>query len=81
MSDRSVLDDYKFTAADWVRLVATVVFIFGLGYLVAGFNSNRGHEEMGTAAHVCFANHTCRDSMRCVTGVGMEDGVCVKEGQ
>lgn len=32
----------------------------------------------GTEGHVCFANHTCRDGMKCITGEGMEDGVCVK---
>jgi len=56
----------------------TMFAMFYLGLVVATSAMLFDEWRWGRAENMCFVNHTCRDSMRCVTGVGMEDGVCVK---
>lgn len=36
------------------------------------------HEELGSNGHACFANHTCRENLRCADD-GSKPGVCVKK--
>ena len=36
------------------------------------------HKNLGSKDHVCFANHTCRENLKCVWTDGLEPwaGVC-----
>lgn len=67
---------------DFLSVVFLVgVFLFGLfiGLVFFGRDSlEASHKALGSYGHACFANHTCRDGLRCLHGDGAEPGTCVK---
>jgi hypothetical protein len=49
--------------------------IVGTGILT-GLANQSGHRQLGSSGYVCFANHTCRDGLRCIVVDGHPDGIC-----
>lgn len=65
------------------ELLGLLLFITLVGVLINNVALvhyyETGHVEMGKGGHVCFANHTCRDNLRCVFDEKLfPDGVCIR---
>jgi hypothetical protein len=58
-------------------VVSVLLFVFFAGVAVESCRSDIGHEKLGSHGHSCFANHTCRDGLRCLRADGIEP-TCVK---